>query len=281
MPKKLIFLLLVIFFLPLQCRGAEIFFGSQGKEIANGSKVEVGVFLGTGADSINAVEGNINFPADYFDFGGIFTGNSVLSFWVKNPALSSPGQVSFSGIAPGGFSGQKGYLFSIILKAKKTGQAEIFSSNEKALLNDGSGTAAEILRSPLKLEISEKAPSSNFIPLYDPNPPEDFTPQISSSPDIFGGKYFLVFSTQDKESGVSRYEVKEGSRSWAAAESPYLLQDQSLQSDIFIKAIDGAGNQRIAKLNAKNHIAWYQKYLAYIIIVLIVAIAWIILKKFY
>src|SRR5262249_47050520 len=73
---------------------------------------------------------------------------------------------------------------------------------------------------------------------------------------IFDGKYFITFSTIDKQTGVDYYEVLEQDANgniqgtttpaiWKRATSPYLLADQSLQSAVMVRATDKAGNQRV------------------------------------
>lgn len=76
--------------------------------------------------------------------------------------------------------------------------------------------------------------------------PKMWINKMFSDPAIFDGKYFLVFATQDKGSGISHYEVCEGGkRKCAIAESPYLLQNQKLNQKIFVKAVDKNGNEYI------------------------------------
>ena len=83
------------------------------------------------------------------------------------------------------------------------------------------------------------------------------------------GKSFLVFDAQDKGSGIDHYEVLEKPQSqsiftlpffkkeqWVSGQSPYLLQDQKLQSLILVKAFDRANNTMVATLPAPNKLAW-------------------------
>jgi len=70
--------------------------------------------------------------------------------------------------------------------------------------------------------------------------------KIQRDPAIFDGKYFIVFYTTDKETGVDYYMVKEGEREWKIAKSPYLLENQNLDEEIKVKAVDRAGNETIA-----------------------------------
>ena len=91
-------------------------------------------------------------------------------------------------------------------------------------------------------------------------PPEAFEVEVHQDALIFEGKYFITFSTTDKQTGLSHFEVKEGERDWQQEESPYLLADQSLQSIIKVKAVDMAGNERIAEyvpeIPKKSFLCW-------------------------
>ncbi|OGZ63836.1 MAG: hypothetical protein A3A98_00930 [Candidatus Staskawiczbacteria bacterium RIFCSPLOWO2_01_FULL_40_39] len=292
--KNLSFFLLVAgcwLLVATPAQAAEVFFGANSKEVQVDTKFEVGVFLNAQDQSVNAVEAQIIFPADSFVFEGFLSGNSVITLWIQQPKLISPGVISFSGIMPGGFMSQKGYLFSLIFRAVETGNATIAADQEKVLLDDGEGSETSISKAPLAINIVEKSSSPLFTPLYDPVLPEAFEPQISKDPNVYEEKYFLTFATQDKDSGVDYYEVMESGqfgsfasllkkRQWVRAESPYLLQDQSLKSVISVKAVDRAGNERLATVNASNGFPWYENYIIWIIILIIIGSLMVIFKKF-
>jgi len=97
--------------------------------------------------------------------------------------------------------------------------------------------------------------------------PESFKVEISQNPAIFEGKYFIVFSTTDKQSGIDYYEIKEGKKNWKIAVSPYILENQKLTSDIWVKAVDKAGNQWIEIIKATRKSIW--QYILYTVLVLI------------
>ncbi len=289
------FILVVFSVSALKVQGAEIYFGANNKELGLNEKLEIGVFLDTKGQSINAIEGEILFPSDLLDFKGIINGGSVVSLWVKNPYLSSDGKVSFSGVTPGGVNTPKAYLFSLLFSAKKTGKATLSTDNEKILLNDGTGSKTSVTKAPLILNISEKkSEAPEFVPLYDNNPPDLFQLQVAKDENLFSGKWFLVFNTQDKESGVSYYEILEKPQlnsifslpfltkeQWVKGESPYLLKDQTLRSVILVKAFDRAGNTTIASLTAQNKVRWYESFWLFGIIIItpIIAVVIFVLRK--
>lgn len=277
--KKSIFLLSVAVLLSVAftANAAQMYFGVQDKQVGVDAKFEVGVFLNTDQQSVNAIEGQIVFPADLLEFKGFYNGSSIVNFWVQQPKLTSSGIISFSGIAPGGYTGSRGYLFSALFTAKRTGSVNLATAGEKILLNDGSGSEAAVRRAPLVLTINPQAAGEPFVPLYDATPPDNFDIQVSKDSNIFDGKWFLTFATQDKGSGIESYQVMEKSQkwsfrsffensSWVSAESPYVVVDQKLQHEIYVKAIDKAGNEKVSVMTAPNAVSWYENYIIWIVI---------------
>ncbi|MDO8530141.1 MAG: cohesin domain-containing protein [bacterium] len=273
---------------------AEIFFGSAGKEVTVGEKFEVGVFLDTKGEFVNAVGAEVLFPANTLKFQGVLNGSSVITLWVKQPYAAPNGNIAFSGVMPGGFIGEKGYLFSLLFTAEKTGTIDISTVEEKVLLHDGTGSTAAIQKAPLVLSALDESPAPVFVPLYDSTPPEAFPLYISQEENMFSGKWFLSFDAQDKGSGMDYYEVMEKpqsdsiwsifspkNESWSRQSSPYLLQDQKLKSVISVKAVDRAGNSFISLLPPTNKTPWHEKVLTFgiLISILVIVALYIFVKK--
>ncbi len=262
---------------------AETFFGTKTQEIKAGQSFEVGVFINTNSEEINAIEGKIIFPQDLLEIKKINDGNSVINFWIEKPKSTSGGQVAFSGIIPGGYNDSKGLIFSITFLAKKEGNGAIEFNGVKVLRNDGKGTEASLTISNFQFSISNPpagvaAPQVTTPKTEDRNPPEEFTPQIAADPALFNSKWFLVFATQDKGSGIDHYEVCEGTRKCVTTESPYLLQNQDLDEAIVVKAVDKSGNERVATLPPQKSRAWYKNYLLPVILIIAIALAYLIWK---
>ena len=133
--------------------------------------------------------------------------------------------------------------------------------------------------------MDKQFPISNQIS-KDTDPPELFTPEITSDSNVFDGRWFLVFAAQDKGSGVANYAVHESrqiksqiaTKDWNAAESPYLLNDQKLKSYIYIKAVDKAGNERFIVLPPK-FAPWYKKPIVDIILTLVALVVLILIPR--
>jgi hypothetical protein len=269
---------------------AETFFETKTQDIKAGQSFEVGVFINTDNEEINAIEGKIIFPQDLLEIKKINDGNSIINFWidhVKNcvsNGVEKPNEICFSGIIPGGYNDSRGLIFSITFLAKKDGSGAIEFNGVKALRNDGKGTEAPLTISNFQFLISnlpagEPIPQITTPETEDRNPPEEFTPQIVTNPLIFNGKWFLVFATQDKGSGIDHYEVCEGKGKCVTAESPYLLQNQDLDEEIVVKAVDKSGNERVVTIPAQKSRAWYKNYfLLVILIITIIVFVYLILK---
>jgi len=241
-------LILIVVFFSVCCKtsAAELFFEPREINSRINHIEEVEVFLNTSNnENVNAFEMNIEYPPEFLKLSEWSNGNSIINLWIKEPK-DKEGIFSFQGIIPGGYSGKNGLLMTLYFQGIKEGTAEIkIKNNSKVLLNDGLGTPAKnsFLPATINIRISEEeSPKFEFTEKI---PPEPFTPIISCADEIYNGKYFLVFSTQDKNSGISYYEISEGNRPFEIAKSPHLLKNQKLNEDIRIRAVDKAGNVRM------------------------------------
>jgi hypothetical protein len=218
------------------------------------------VQLDTQGQNINAMQANLTFDPSAFAVTDVSDGGSIVNFWVQSPAFSdASGTVSFAGIIPGGETVASGTVVTITIVPRTLGaNAQFALASGQALLNDGNGTPANFsfVSAPFPLVPGHVAP-----PAGDTQAPDSFTPQIARDPNIFRGDYFVAFSTTDQGSGIARYDVIEvaagtkvvTSSPWAeGVSSPYRLQDQLLSSDVYVRAMDKAGNFRIAEVPAEH-----------------------------
>ncbi len=258
-----------------------MFFVSSKEKPAVGELFKVDLLLNTNEENINTVAGKINFPADLLELQEIRDGNSLVNLWVDKPMLAGAGQIPFSGITPGGYKGTSGLLFSLIFHVLKSGSASLKLTEGQALLNDGKGTEAQLSTPALSLQLAAKSTGQPVdYTITDKTPPESFVPEIAQDKNIADNKWFVVFVAQDKDSGIDHYEIQENKNSspnstWQTATSPYILQDQSLQSYVYIKAVDKAGNVTVEQINPKN-VFPYKNLLVYGIILLAIIILGIV-----
>ncbi len=161
----------------------------------------------------------------------------------------------------------------------KEGVAFWMGAMEYDLKEEGDG----IYYFHLKQKLSDKGWSERitYRTMIDTIPPEEFEPQIGQDPTMYDGKYFLSFVAQDKTSGVDHYEVTEvpwlsfeKTKEWKMVQSSYLLGDQKLRSVIKVKAVDKAGNERVAEIKPPYKITWGDALILLLILIGIGVILW-------
>jgi len=285
MKRKIIILFLMIGILPAITQAAELYFRSPlGKEAAVGQKVSIEILLDSNNENLNAIEAEIGYPKALLKPVSFSDGSSIINLWIERPDLLKDSLV-LRGIMPGGYNWNGGLLGKLDFKTLKPGLAEIkFRAGAKVFLNDGLGTEAKVGVKNLKFSILN---SNKAAPLEeaDQYPPERFNLEVSKDPNVFDNKYFLVFATQDKQSGLDHYEIQETGKQqpetnlWERAESPYLLKDQTRESYIFVKAVDRKGNERIENIYPISYKPWYQRPVTYIIVALFLVLTAIIIKR--
>lgn len=210
------------------------------------------VTVDTQGEAINALEGAISYPRGALSLEGVRDGGSIVSFWIEQPqrpeSCDKTCTIRWSGVIPGGYSGNDGPLFTLVFKAATRGSARIRPEQVKILLHDGRGSVAAI--GPLFDAAVSIAPRAALAPapppFADAVPPLPFEVSIVRNDAAFDGQWFIVFSADDKESGIDRYEVSERKSPFTPARSPHLLGDQSLRGSVVVRAIDRAGNIREA-----------------------------------
>ena len=297
----LVFLISANLVFPLITQAAELYLETSKNEYYTNETFITNIRINVGDnESINAIEGYLKFPSDILEVKDFSTGNSILTF-IEEPKINKEkGLISFIGIIPGGYSGrisgdpgQSNLLGKIIFYSLSSGTAEIkFEDISQVLLSDGEGTPTELINKGATIKIK---PLDNINSIQDEwqeelekdkIPPEDFNPEIIE----IDGKYYLAFSTKDKDSGIDHYKILEknfwtdinkllGRVKWINTESPYLLEDQSLSSKIEVKAIDKAGNEKIVRLPATYSLPWYKNYFIWVIILMIIIVSYFFRRR--
>lgn len=263
-----IFFITFLFFFALHIFAADIRIQtSEVVSITNDFLVHV---ILDSSQSINAIEGTLIYPSELLSVKEIRDGDSVINFWMESPVANETGKISFSGITPGGFSGEDNSIFTVLFEAKKIGEANLGFQGVKVLLNDGQGTATTVALGDEVVSIKSGGEVVLVPEVLDTEIPEDFTPILAQDPNLFDGKYFLVFSTKDKISGIDHYAIREGTRGeFENVDSPYLLKDQTLHKKIFMRAIDKAQNVREVVFDPQKKNALYKNKLLFAIILLL------------
>src|SRR3989344_101511 len=255
--KKIYFILVFsAIFLPYSVFASNIYIDASHPDFFVGDTIIFSVRVDSENKNINAVEGSVllDYLAGSVSLIDINTAGSKLSLWPGKPLPSeSNTSISFAGGAPGGFNSKDAVIFNIVLQLQKAGQITLAPDNFSVYLNDGKGTKDGVRVKNLVIDVLPKKIDSrprddwNDITLNDKTSPEFIESIISRDSYIFDNQYFVSFFAVDKDSGIAYYEIKEGDHDFVRAESPYLLQDQSLKSIVQTKAVDKAGNESIAE----------------------------------
>ena len=270
---------------------AELYLESSQPEYAPNETFSLEIRLNVSSpENVTAIESYIKYNKQDLKAVEFLTGNSILMF-IETPKIhQEQGIVSFSGIIPGGYTGrlpgdpgESNLLGRIIFQAQKTINPETnihFLDNSRVLLDDGKEAKTNLVFKPLEIKISSQEVVFNplndwdTIKEEDKIPPEEFKPEIVK----IDNQYFLVFNSQDKQSGIDHYEVATLKETllgqlipvgnFEKGESPYLLNESDLDKIIEVKSIDKAGNERIVILNPQAQIKWYKNYWLWGIILL-------------
>lgn len=272
------FLLLV----PRISLGATLYIDPFTAEVLKGDTVTLAVRVDTDeGECINTVDAVLKY-SDSVQAIDVSRGRSILSLWVEDPVLNADEKkITFAGGIPNGYCGRiqgdpslTNIVAEIVFRAPgfSVGRPDnvaalvSFEPGTRVLLNDGYGTEAPLrtIGSTINLLQEVGTMSSDHwrdVVDRDETPPQPFGVELTREDQVFGGKYFIVFNTTDKQSGVDHYEIIEETRDdlysfswgradtpWVEAQSPYVLKDQTLSSVIRVKAIDKAGNAQVTVL---------------------------------
>ncbi len=226
------------------------------------------VRIDNGKDCINAVNVEITYPKDTLRAVDFSRGDSIFSLWAVEPRIdTNTGIVTFAGGIPGGYCGRiagdaslSNVLGKVVFTVESAGAQSApiqFSSASKVYLNDGQGTQADLILegADIKLSPTPLSPQNPWLEEVknDLFPPQPFTVEVQSTLGVFGGRYYIVFATTDKESGLDHFEIEQHG-GWKRITSPYLLENQSLLGvgDITVRAVDKAGNMRVGDYSASS-----------------------------
>ncbi len=275
------FVLFSVFMSVNPAHASQLLLSQSSSPLGIGQTVQVDINLKPEGEAFNAVGATLTWPAKLLEFKSIRDGGSIINFWVDAPYLSTDNSLTFSGITPGGFKAELGLVLSVIFKTKAIGSGNFKLDTIQLLRNDSAGSAIAAANRVLPITVSATASNTDSMIVSDSVEPEPFVINLARNQAVFDNQWFIVFSTQDKDSGVHHYEVAErygalihlGQNDtrlhWQEATSPYQLQDQSLKSGIYVRAVDRSGNERLATVAPAVPLIWYEHYQLYAILVLI------------
>lgn len=272
--------------LPNVGHAASLYIDPPINELNRGDAVTLSVRLNVeeGAqECINAVDAVLTYTSN-IEPVDVSIGDSIFSVWVEEPIINRADRtITFAGGIPNGYCGRVSgdpRLTNTIAKlvfrspgftigggdTSETDGSVTFTDQTTAYHNDGRGTKASLATYGATFELKQRAGAEMQNAwrdeiTADQTQPEEFSITLTNDDTTFSGRYYIVFNTTDKQTGIDQYQVMEeplaqfGSFRWGRADapwiearSPYVLKDQSLNSIIRVKAIDKAGNEYVANL---------------------------------
>lgn len=261
---------------------ALLYFDPASADIFRGDSITVALRVDTDeGECINTVDATIHYDTT-LNAIDVSRGDSILSIWVEPPVIDSANHtIHFAGGLPGGYCGRipgDPSLTNVVLKIVFQSPGFMIGggndnksphiwldSNSQVLLHDGTGNPAPLRLQDVTINLADTAGTAiqdtwREDVQADDESPSDFAVTLTKDDYAFSGKYFIAFNSNDKQSGIDHYEVMEepfaefsafrwgrADAPWLRTESPYVLKDQTLNSTIWVKAIDKAGNTRVVQ----------------------------------
>ena len=284
--RVFLFMVLVGLLLPHLSQAASLYIDPPFSNLYRGDAVTLSVRLDVDEETgecVNAVDTVISYP-DNIDPVDVSIGGSIFSIWVERPVINKENRtITFAGGIPNGYCGRvagdprlTNVLAELVFRSpgfvigrtNDSNEATIeFTEDSVAYLNDGRGTKAGLRLLPASINLIDEV-SPNIANDWqdeidaDDIRPEEFSIILEKGSGLkFTDRYYIVFNTVDKQTGIDRYQVMEEPNTqfasfewgradapWVDAVSPYVLEDQSLNSIIRVRALDKAGNEYVATI---------------------------------
>jgi hypothetical protein len=278
--RAVLFVSLLFFLSAPHAHAALLYFDPNSANLFRGDSVTLGLRIDTDeGECINTIDATIHYDAS-INAVDVSRGDSILNIWVEPPVIDEVNHtIRFAGGLPGGYCGRIAgdpSLTNVVLEIVFQSPGFTIGGGEESksphvwidessqvLLHDGTGNPAPLQLQDAFITLEDTA-GSNIQDTWtndvrsDNELPSDFSITLTKDDFAFNGEYFIVFNSNDKQSGIDHYEVMEepfadfsafkwgrADAPWVASESPYVLKDQTLNSTVRVKAIDKAGNARI------------------------------------
>lgn len=260
---------------------AAVIRASSSSALSAGDTSIFDIYLDTEGEQINSIDGSLVLSDTHngnFEIKELSVVNSIFTLWPRKPSIEAGGIVTFVGGVPGGMYGDRLLLFRIIVKINEPGDFSIKPNSVTAYLNDGLGTPRNIVNdvSVISVGVANEIQANKWQEVIssDNIPPEPFSIEVLQDAYLYNGMKFLSFETTDSKSGISYYEVIEGTYPAVRSGTNYVLIDQNQTVDVTVVAYDKAGNLQLATLESKEPINW----IAILVVVLLVLSLYAMIK---
>jgi hypothetical protein len=266
-PNSIVALSFVLVFISVSyATAAELTFSPSQLVRGTSDIYAVDLILDTQGEDINVLEASLSYPLESFILKDVLTGDSVINFWIQKP-LSKDGLIHFSGSIPAGYTGSKGKVITLLLQPQLTGAVlnlGILGDKDnpsRVFLNDSLATEKIIPAHSVSFNLSSTVSNGGVVNLTDKIKPDIFDIAIASSNTLPPNKVFVVFHTEDKGSGIDRYEMAQADTAeelsnnanllWQKVVSPVVINLAQTRRFLAIKAFDHSNNFTLAVADLK------------------------------
>lgn len=163
---------------------ATMYLDPPGGSIEISEPLTVEVVLSSPDEAVNAVRGRLKFSTELLEVSAVSVDGTAVSLWLQQPTYSNDaGTIDFEGVILNpGFQGEAKRLFTVTLRGKGNGNADVVFASGAILANDGKGT--NVITGLSKATYTVNAPSvappvpEATTPVETPGAPAG--PQVSS-----------------------------------------------------------------------------------------------------
>ncbi|OGL67257.1 hypothetical protein A2856_04365 [Candidatus Uhrbacteria bacterium RIFCSPHIGHO2_01_FULL_63_20] len=130
------------FFVASAAQAATMYLDPPSGSIEIDDPLTVEVVLSSPDEAVNAVRGRLRFPTELLEVSSVSVQGTAISLWLQQPTYSNDaGTIDFEGVVLNpGFQGNAARLFTVTLRGKGNGNADVTFTSGAILANDGKGT---------------------------------------------------------------------------------------------------------------------------------------------
>jgi hypothetical protein len=243
-------------------QAATLVVNAPSKTSPNRSPVIVTVTLDPEKDVLSGISGNLSFPSELFTISNISTESSVVSLWVKQPAvtdekfLDGRTHILFEGIFPGGYEGVRspfyngvrpGNVFTVVLIPKNKGMGTLLIDDVQLLAFNNEATPLPTNSSVTTIE----NPELNELYITAQTPVREVESPtlnvfVTRDPLVNNNAWYLMVNEREQKSSIERIYVAENEEyhaslveeySWHLQKMPYILFHQNRSKYIHVKVV--------------------------------------------
>lgn len=137
---------------------ATLSFLSGATSASIGDTIDVTVRINSQGQTVNAVQGIIDYPTSVLQVANVDRSNSIFNIWAQEPTVNtSTGEISFLGGSTNSFSGTSLYVLDVTFVVRGKGVATLNFANAGVTAGDGTGANILSASAPLSFTIGGAA----------------------------------------------------------------------------------------------------------------------------